>query len=131
MSEASWLRLPAADRAIWRTWRQQHPDEAWKPLCHAIIDCGYWYPPTEAETDILWPIVDARPNDAAVWFREAAKPQGLLRMQPSWIVALRGVTTRWEALSDTVPEDEIPDLRIVRADDSKEVLKRIGWFRSG
>ena len=31
---------------------------------------GLRLPPTDAQREILWPIVDARPNDVANWIRE-------------------------------------------------------------
>jgi hypothetical protein len=128
-SDWRWAQLSADERRLWTEWRRAHPDENWRPLCRAILCQGFRLPPTEAETAILWPLVDARPNDAAAWFVEAAKPQGELRLQPSWALILRALAQRWFALEASIPEDETPDWREVRADDSAQVLKRIGWFR--
>ena len=90
----------------------------------------YQYPPTEAETEILWPLVNARPNDAAQWFSDLSKPQGILRMQPSWIVVLRGLSIRWAEVQDAVPDDD-DDWRDAREGEveARETLKRIGWYR--
>lgn len=129
-TEAEWRALAKVEKDRWLAFRRAHPSSEWRPFCRAIIECGYRLPPTEGEVEYLWPIVDARPNDAAAWFREAAKPQGLLRMQPSWAVALRGVSVRWFELTGSIPEDE-DDWRYAREGEAeaRETLKRIGWYR--
>ena len=51
--------------------------EPWRPFLKAWTDRGYRYPPSENQREKLWPIVDASPNDAAVWLLSApvgAKP---------------------------------------------------------
>lgn len=129
-TEAEWRGLTRPEQLRWRAFREAHPGSEWRPLLRAIIELGYRLPPTEGEVEYLWPIVDARPNEAAAWFREAGKPQGLLRMQPSWAVALRGVSVRWFDLTGSIPEDD-DDWRYAREStlEARETLKRIGWYR--
>lgn len=127
-SEAEWRALAKAEKDRWLAFRREHPGSEWRPFCRAIIETGYRLPPTEGEVEYLWPIIDARPNDAAVWFREAAKPQGILRMQPSWATVLRSVSLRWFSFTDSIPLDEDREIWD-REDGSREVLKRIGWYR--
>ena len=130
-TEAEWRALVPVERARWSAFRAAHPGSEWRPFCRAIIEMGYRLPPTEGEVEYLWPIIDARPNDAASWFRDAAKPQGSLRMQPSWALCLRAVSVRWFEFVDSIAEDEEPDIAYVREGrrEAIDTLKRIGWFR--
>ena len=127
-SDAEWHALARVEKERWCAFREAHPGSEWRPFLRAIIECGYRLPPTDGEVEYLWPIIDARPNDAADWFREAAKPQGSLRMQPSWALCLRSVSVRWFAFTDAIAEDE-DDWRYAREgqDEAKAALRRIGW----
>ena len=130
-TDAEWHALAAVEKARWTAFRRDHPSSEWRPLCRAIIELGYRTPPSEQEAEYLWPLVDARPNDAADWLREAGKPQGSLRFQPSWPIALRAITVHWFELRDEVlSDDEDDDWREGRAD-AIATLQRIGWYRSG
>ena len=129
-TEAEWRALAKSEQKRWCAFRADHPGSEWRPFCRAIIEMGYRLPPTEGEVEYLWPIIDARPNDAADWFREAAKPQGSLRMQPSWALCLRAVSVRWFEFTASIPADEDNDWRAVRdLSDARAVLRRIGWYR--
>jgi hypothetical protein len=125
-----WSHMTRQSQSRWGVWRAAHPALEWIPLARAIVDRGYHFPPTEAETKILWPLVEARPNDAAQWFADLARPQGILRMQPSWSTVLRGLAIRWDEIRDGIPEDD-DDWRDAREGEAeaRETLKRIGWYR--
>lgn len=129
--EGTWRRMPRDARQRWQEWRAEHDGAMWVPFCRAVVRAGFAYPPTPAETAILYEIVDARPNDAALWFSEAAKPQGFLRLQPDWLPCLRAVSQRWMDFTESIPEDEDVDYRYARQGqaEARETLKRIGWYR--
>lgn len=46
-------------------------DEPWQPFLEVWRE-RFKYPPTETQRSALWPLVDARPNDAADWLRAAS-----------------------------------------------------------
>jgi hypothetical protein len=47
----------------------------WTPFKEEWLGRGFSLPPTQPQRDLLWPMVDARPNDVAAWVRQA--PAGL------------------------------------------------------
>jgi hypothetical protein len=115
-----WGQLTEAERADWRRWRIGHPSAAWDQLGRTILLHGFRHPPTEAEARILWPIVDARPNDAAIWFRTGAA------LSIGWRAILRLISTSWRTFRHSIPRDQ---RRSARADHAEAVavLRRLGW----
>jgi hypothetical protein len=49
-------------------------DAAFGPFLKAWAKRGFRLPPTEKQRELIWPVVDARPNDAAIWV--ASAPRG-------------------------------------------------------
>jgi hypothetical protein len=46
-------------------------DESWAPLLAAWQARGFRLPPSDRQRELLWPIVDSRPTDAAAWVQGA------------------------------------------------------------
>ncbi len=68
---------------------------SWQPLSEAWYGRGFRKPPTEKQRELLWPIVDARPNDAAKWLRSA--PPGSAPFE-----AVKYVIGKWRQLAESV-----------------------------
>lgn len=78
------------------TW-DDFTDPAWRPLREAWTARGLKHPPTDAQRDALWAVVDAQPNLAASWVREAP---GTTAFQ-----VVGHVLTCWDELRDSIPPD--------------------------
>lgn len=50
----------------WEGW-----DPKWTAVREALEGRGFRLPPTIRQREMLWPIVDARPNDVAAWVTSA------------------------------------------------------------
>lgn len=86
-------RAKAEPADPWGGWEPR-----WMAFRFAMAERGLRMPPTEAQRATLWPIIDARPTDAASWLREA--PAGAKMAE-----LVRHVLDRWQALRAAVPPD--------------------------
>lgn len=64
-------------------------DPKWSRSLEAWRARGLRHPPTHAQREVLWPIVDNRPNEAARWIREANSRKAA--------DVVREVLDRWDA----------------------------------
>ena len=89
-------RRPAEPNPIqWAEWSRLGP--RWRSFRDAWLDHGFAAAPTQAQRDMLWPIVDAR-TDIGDWIRESKGKT------VHHVVA--DILARWDAIRDGVRERE-------------------------
>jgi hypothetical protein len=99
-------------------------DPSWDAFTEAWEARGFRWPPTEGQREALWPVIDARPNDAAGWVRAA--PRTHRADQVVGFVLARWQEVRKEAgLADLDPGWLAGPTRGEAAESVSEIMRRL------